>query len=379
MDTAKLMSAVALGDVALTRQAVGDLLQTDTPLPKLFLQAIYDALECEDWSKVSAYFGKQAFFAPDGTFLLIGNYTTRREGQESTKLSALYGERLNIAPVPNVETHLMDLFGEIRQVVPTVIPIKMHAAAGGLADDTGSEAFIVPDGWGFPNAEAGPALNNMPEQRRRFLQGGRAAIRAVFERETAELLLAPYKTQEKAFATIQTEYQVHDAGHASGMGIHAKIHHNLLTSPLYRAVEEWRSDGVAFEILSRALPTEQAAMVVASNLNVRFGIDALRSGQLADTDINATMLTLSRLVWSGEMDVSKNGKLTLAEPTPRGLLKAVELMQADAVALTRRELHLSKPEDLWHLFGTIPVDPLAVALFKGLVQHPCSRLKTGLR
>jgi hypothetical protein len=162
MDTAKLMSAVALGDVALTRQAVGDLLRTDTPLPKLFLQAIYDALECEDWSKVSAYFGKQTFFAPDGTFLLIGNYTTRREGQESTKLSALYGERLNIAPVPNVETHLMDLFGEIRQVVPTVIPIKMHAAAGGLADDTGSEAFIVPDGWGFPNAEAGPALNNMP-------------------------------------------------------------------------------------------------------------------------------------------------------------------------------------------------------------------------
>ena len=357
-----------------TNQQIASLSACAAFFPRPFVASLQEALRTNNRASVSDLFAEHQFLNPDGTFLLMGDYTTRRGGLEHTERSVIYGRVLPVSPLPDLRLHLETIFGEVRQEVPIILPIEVFAASGGLADDGTSEAFIVPDGWGFPSSERGPALNNMPEQRRRFLQAGRAAIRAIFEPETAELLLTPYKTKAQAFQTIQTEYQVHDAGHASGLGIGEKVRRNLLTSPFYRAVEEWRSDGVAFELLSRSLPEEEAAMVIASNFNTRFGIDALRAGQLSDTDINATMLTLSRLIWGGEWSVSNAGKLQLADPTPRGLLRSVELMQADAIALTRKELRLQKPEDLWHLFGTVPMDALAVALFQATVTRPTHHL-----
>jgi hypothetical protein len=340
-------------------------------LPTQYLAATAEALETGDWSALTAPFRESRFVGNDGRFLILGPYTVRRSGCDFMLLSALYGSVIPHPPITGVEGAVTTLFGKLRQAIPVVLPVRIYGAAGAFGTEAG-EAFIVPDGWAFSDGGDGPALNDMGEQRRRFCDAGRSCIRTLFEPDSAGLLLAPFEDEETAIQIQHREYQLHDAAHACGIGLKVKLADNLLTSPWYRAVEEWRADGVAFAIAERLFSPEEVSRLVASNLCVRLGVDAHRAGGVErDTDSNATLLTFSCLLAGGMLEIAPGGRLALTDPTPRGLVQAVELLRAEAVALTRRELKLTCPQGIWQLYGSIPLHSAACMLFKSYVLQPC--------
>src|SRR5260370_1361889 len=106
------------------------------------------------------------------------------------------------------------------------------------------------------------------------------AIRTIFDEASSALLLSAYIPQRMLAARLNAEYSFHETGHASGIGLNHKLGARVLNSPFYGAVEEWRADGVAFEVARRSLPVASAGALVASNLITRFGIDAHRKGAL---------------------------------------------------------------------------------------------------
>ena len=348
-------------------------------LPMPFIDCLARAIETGDWATVAASFVPRQFFGPQGHFLLTAPYTVRRDGGTQTRMSALYGQVLPLPGLPDLSILIRSLFGEMRQPVPVILPVTVLAGAG-LFRNSSREAFIVPDGWAFPDSERGPSLNDMTEQRRRFLIAGEHCIRAIFEPESAELLLRPMREDREAMSIQHHEYSAHEAGHAAGIGLEVKLQRDLLTNGWMRAVEEWRSDGVAFELLSHFLPEADVARIICSNFLTRFGMDAHRQGGLeADTDVNATLLTFCCLLESGAIRIGGSGRLAFNHPSLTGLVQGVEMMRSEAVTLTRRELLLSRPEGLWGLYGSVPVSPAAVLLFRHLVVRPCQGFFTDLQ
>lgn len=336
-----------------------------------FLNNTATALETGDWSLLTQGFHKREFLRADGTFLLVGPYTVRRVGGETTVLSALFGQVIPHDCPPFDETALL-IFGELRQAVPKVIPITVQAGAGQFGHAQASEAFIVPDGWAFSQSD-GPALNNMDEQRRRFSEPLTACINSIFDSATASLLLDPLRNPKTGIQIQHREFQVHDAGHATGIGLKAKLSQGLLSNTWYRAVEEWRSDGVANEIASRCFSQEDFADIIASNFCIRFGVDAHRSGGIErDFDADTCLLTFTFLLKSGMIAIGANGHLRLTNPTKRGLIDATALMRASAVALTRKELQMEHPQAIAYLFGSFcSIDDATRLLFMRSVIDPC--------
>jgi hypothetical protein len=368
----KVIEAVAQNNLQAAAKSLNALARTSTHgLPSRFLAETTTAIESGNWSSLGHLFRDRQFIGDRGRFLLVGFYTARRLGKNITALSAIYGQVIPHPPLVHEPDIAHALFGELRQPIPVVLPVRVFASAGLIGDESG-EAFVVPDGWSFLGSAEGPALNDMGEQRRRFLQSGQRCICSIFEPESAEILLGALAEEEAGILTQHREYQLHDVAHACGIGLKTKLADDLLTSPWYRAVEEWRADGVAFEIAARLLPEREAAMLVSSNFCVRFGVDAHRTGSVErDTDVNASLLTFSCLLENGSIEIGPSGHLAFVNATPRGLVQAVELMRAETVALTRKELKLSCPQGIWQLYGSIPLHRAASVLFKGHVVTPC--------
>ncbi len=87
------------------------------------------------------------------------------------------------------------------------------------------------------------------------------------------LLLEPLAA-ERGVMESTIARTIHDAGHAAGLGLRRKVNDNLIPGYWYRGVEEWRADGIGFEIGTRLLDATAAADDVASNFVVRFGLSA---------------------------------------------------------------------------------------------------------
>jgi len=255
--------------------------------------------------------------------------------------------------------------------LPRVLPVRRYASIGTLAGEAG-EAFVVPNEWGWPDSADGPALNDMREQRRRFQAAGRECIRRIFTEPGASLLLNAIEGEDAGIEVQQREYAMHDIGHASGIGLRRKLADGLLSTFWMRSVEEWRADGVAFELAARTGSQEAAGKLVAANLCVRLGIDAQRGGGIErDTDVNVSLLTFDRLLKAGAIRIVGR-RLAFEESTWAGLARAVEVMRTDAVHLTREELRCEHLLGLHRLYGGLEVQPATLELFRGLVVDVCS-------
>ncbi|MEA5603822.1 DUF6014 family protein [Nostoc sp. UHCC 0252] len=341
-------------------------------LPQAWLSKTADALENNDWSILSEDFINMNFIGKNGYFLIIAPYQINRKSQPHVVLSAVYGKiHDNQEPsIEQLENLIREKFGQLNQPIPINLSFTEIASCGNVTGETG-EAFIVPNGWSFFNSVHGPALNNAKEQQRRFLGSSYECIQKVFEYETASLLLGPLEDEINSERYRHVDTQVHEAGHASGLGFHFKVKHNVFQNYSYGGVEEWRSDSLGFEYAACTLPAQEAGKLVAVNFCIRFGLDAHRLGGLEkDVDVHAGLLSLEHLFQNDAIYITKNGQLALRNLSYPGLLQAVELHRAQALCLTRRELNLTSPTGLFSLYK-IDVHPSIQSIFQGLVIERC--------
>jgi hypothetical protein len=344
-----------------------------------WLDATVGSLRSQRFDQLSPLFIDRRFIGPRGHVLIVGPYTQVRGGVQTTCLSALLGVVCDYKNLHGLAAEVQKVQGDsLRQPFQPVIATRFLAACGNLGGEQG-EAFVVPDGWGWQGSAFGPALNDMTEQRRRFELGGRRCVEQIFDAETAALILAPIDRPRVGDLIRHRSYDVHDVGHVSGLGYVNKLEQGLLPNYWYRAVEEWRADGVAFEVAARILGEIDASNDLAANLSIRFGMDAHRLGGVdGDVDVCCTLLMLDRMLTSGTMKV-RNGRLTLADPTPRGLVRALASDRADTIELTRRELALAHPMGLLRLYGSVSYAAESESVLEEMVRAPCRAIFTDLR
>jgi hypothetical protein len=357
-----------------------DALSNDPRYPVPWIKANVKGLLTGDYSGLTTPFCEMQFVGPQGHLALAGPYTVLREARSDEKLSGLVGRCLAPPDLPLIEGHIERLFGPLRQAIPRVVPVEVEKSWGHLSGESG-EAFIVPSAWGWMRLGklVGPPLNNMTEQRRRWENAGFECVERIFDAVSAKLLLLPVLDRAQGIAVQSREYQLHDCGHAAGLGLDYKLERNFLSMPMMAGIEEWRADGVDFELATQVLPPEQAYEVVASNMVTRFGLDAHRGGGLdRDYDVTVVVLTLDRLLKSRAVRL-RDGRLSFADPTPRGLLRAIELHRVEAVQLTRDELALEHHAGLPRLYGAVTPSPAAEEIFQAHVVEPCRGLFPRLR
>jgi hypothetical protein len=349
--------------------------------PTSFLRATNAGLTSDDWSLWADEYREMNFLTEDHEFLLAAPYSAMRQGVKTVRLSALIGKVMEHDPIDigAAKSVLLGLFGTtgVQQPLTRVLPVSVRASAGLLAREEG-EAFVVPNGWPIEDGD-GPALNNMIEQRRRF-ETAKRCVEKIFEPEAAELLLGPLSEFDQYVQVLSDEYQLHDFGHASGIGLMRMLKADVLRTPFLGGIEEWRADGVAFEIGQKVLPLERLERVFASNLITRFGLDAQRQGGLIDTDVNAALFTFTCLLDTGAITTGRHNQLRFTRSSLRDLLNAgaTEFLRSEAIRLTRAEMAYDDPRSIWRLKG---VDPSRAAetLFREHIVEPCLGAFTNLR
>ena len=381
------MTKINVDEQELTKQIIQDIEQNEiarsvtklrqqavnsSELPQAWLSKTADALENNDWSILSEDFINMNFIGKNGYFLIVAPYQINRKSRHNVVLSAIYGKiHSNQEPsIEQLENLIWGKFGQLNQPIAINLSFTEIASCGNIKGESG-EAFIVPNGWSFPNSVCGPALNNAKEQRRRFLGSSYECIQKVFEYETASLLLGPLEDEINSERYRHVDTQVHEAGHASGLGFDIKVKHNLFQNYSYAGVEEWRSDSLGFEFAACTLPAQEAGKLVAVNFCIRFGLDAHRLGGLEkDTDVYASLISLEHLFQNDAVYVTKNGQLALRNLSYPGLLQAVELHRAQALSLTRRELNLKSLTGIFYLYK-VDIHPSTQSIFEALVMERC--------
>lgn len=368
--------ALSLKEVLVTFEA----LSNDPRYPASWIKANIQALLTGDYSALTLPFCQMQFVSPEGYFAMAGPYTVLRKARSDEKLSGLVGHVLPPPDLPPLEDHIERLIGPLRQAIPRLVPIEVSQSWGHLSGESG-EAFVVPSAWAWMvlGTHVGPALNNMSEQRRRWENAGFDCIERIFDLESARLLLSPVRDRAHGIAVQSCEYQLHDCGHAAGLGLDYKLEKGFLPNHWMQGIEEWRADGIDFELAAAALTPEQAYSVVASNFVTRFGLDAHRGGGYdRDYDVVVVVLLLDRLLKSGALRL-RNGQLSFTDPTPRGLLRAVELQRTETLQLTRAELSLEHHSGLARLYSAISASPATEEIYNAYVVAPCKGLYPELR
>jgi hypothetical protein len=191
-----------------------------------------------------------------------------------------------------------------------------------------------------------------------------------------------YRTPDEQMAVQHVEYQFHEAGHAAGVGLTRKFNDQLMPSWWHGAVEEWRSDGVAFEIAGRMIGEERTGRLIASNFCTRFGVDAHRRGGAdVDRDVAASLLTLDSALRPGGLQLV-NGQLALRDVSYQGLFRATEWHRKHAVGLTRDEMAPDDgvPDDgIPEKYRAIQIEPRSREVFDTLVREMCEGVYRELR
>ncbi|BAZ70573.1 McnG protein (plasmid) [Fischerella sp. NIES-4106] len=370
--TKQIVQHIEQNEITIAIKKLRQQAKNSCELPPDWLLNTADALENNDWSLLSEDFINRDFIGKNGYFLIIAPYQINRQCKPKMTLSAIYGKMHdNQEPsIEQLENLSREKFGTLGQPIPINLSFTEIASCGSVSGENG-EAFIVPNGWPFPNSVCGPALNNAKEQRRRFLGSSRECIQKVFEYETANLLLAPLEDEINNERYRHIDTQVHEAGHASGLGFDFKVKQNLFQNYAYAGVEEWRADSLGFEFAASILPPQEAGKLVAVNFCIRFGLDAHRLGGIEkDTDVYASLISLEHLFQNDAIYITKNSQLALRNLSYPGLLQSVELHRAQALCLTRRELSLKSPTGIFYLYK-IDIHPSTQSIFQGLVMERC--------
>ena len=373
--TKQIVQDIGRNEIAIAVKKLRQQAKNSCELPPTWLLNTADALENNDWSILSAGFINMDFIGKNGYFLIIAPYQINRQSQANVTLSALYGKiHDNQEPsIEQLENLVRAKFGTLGQPIPINLSFTEIASWGNVSGESG-EAFVVPHRWCFPNSVCGPALNNAKEQRRRFLGSSHECIRKIFEYETANLLLCPLEDEINGERYRHLDTQVHEAGHASGLGFNFKLKHKIFRNYTNSGVEEWRSDSLGFEFAACTLPAQEAGKLVAVNFCIRFGLDAHRLGGIEkDVDVYASLISLEYLFQNDAIYITKNSQLALRNLSYPGLLQAVELHRAQALSLTRRELNLKSPTGLLSLYK-VDIHPSTQSIFQGLIMEPCQRI-----
>jgi len=373
--TKQIVQDIGRNEIAIAVKKLRQQAKNSCELPPTWLLNTADALENNDWSILSAGFINMDFIGKNGYFLIIAPYQINRQSQTNVTLSALYGKiHDNQEPsIEQLENLVRAKFGTLGQPIPINLSFTEIASWGNVSGESG-EAFVVPHRWCFPNSVCGPALNNAKEQRRRFLGSSHECIQKIFEYETANLLLGPLEDEINGERYRHLDTQVHETGHASGLGFNFKLKHKLFRNYTNSGVEEWRSDSLGFEFAACTLPAQEAGKLVAVNFCIRFGLDAHRLGGIEkDVDVYASLISLEYLFQNDAIYITKNSQLALRNLSYPGLLQAVELHRAQALSLTRRELNLKSPTGLLSLYK-VDIHPSTQSIFQGLIMERCQRI-----
>jgi hypothetical protein len=373
--TKQIVQDIGRNEIAIAVKKLRQQAKNSCELPPTWLLNTADALENNDWSILSAGFINMDFIGKNGYFLIIAPYQINRQSQTNVTLSALYGKiHDNQEPsIEQLENLVRAKFGTLGQPIPINLSFTEIASWGNVSGESG-EAFVVPHRWCFPNSVCGPALNNAKEQRRRFLGSSHECIQKIFEYETANLLLGPLEDEINGERYRHLDTQVHEAGHASGLGFNFKLKHKIFRNYTNSGVEEWRSDSLGFEFAACTLPAQEAGKLVAVNFCIRFGLDAHRLGGIEkDVDVYASLISLEYLFQNDAIYITKNSQLALRNLSYPGLLQAVELHRAQALSLTRRELNLKSPTGLLSLYK-VDIHPSTQSIFQGLIMERCQRI-----
>ncbi|MGO8994221.1 MAG: DUF6014 family protein [Polyangiaceae bacterium] len=373
------LSALERGAIAEATAALGRLLAANTRLfPRSWLERTIAALGQNAWGGLSEPFASSEFVGPGGHFLIVAPYAVMRQARTTVDIMAIVGRLIPFAApsIAELEAACRERFGALNQKMTPVLAYE-RLASRGLTGHSAGEAFLVPDRWGIPNSAAGPAINDLTEQRRRFAEHGARCLRRIWDEETAEFLIAPLISRESD-ANRSLEYQIHDAGHAAGMGFGRKVTEELLPTFWNCGVEEWRADGVAFDFAASCLDRATVARIIKVNIAVRLALDAHRNGGLdRDADVCASLLTLDRLLESGLVTI-RGGRLAFRNCSDDSLFLATEPHREDAIRLTRDELLLEHGTGLLRLHGSIRVGRASERIFRGLVVEPCAEVYSDL-
>jgi hypothetical protein len=340
--------------------------------PQSWIQITEYALKTGDWAALSESFIRKEFIGTDGYFFILAPHKLSREKGEVVKLSAFLGKVLPIdsMSIKQVEEQALNVFGKLLQPIAELIPCICLCSCERFSRKD-SEAFIVPESWEIPGSIEGPILNNMTLHRRRFYKIVKHNITRIFETETANLLLGSLVDQAIGLQRQHIEYQYHDAGHATGLGIKRKVQENLLPTYWCGAIEEWRADSVEFDLALRTLPIEEVGKLIAANFCLRFGIDAERwGGSDFDTHATSSLITLEYLFRTGDLYI-KQGQLALRNPNYQSLANAIEMQRVEAVCLTKEELSLEHLTGIFGLYQSIKVHKSTKEIFREFVTLPC--------
>lgn len=368
----QVITAIGQNNLVVAAQVLHALAE-DHGFPVPWLRSTACALQIGEWSRLCEGYLNQDFVGPDGQFLIVGPYRVLRGGEASVRMSAVWGQVIPLGHplLGEMGTLLQEVFGTLKQPVARVLPIHIHACAGNIGGPEG-EPFVVPQ-WAFAD-NCGPVLNDLKAQRRRHGSITRV-IQHLCTPETAKLILGALEDEQAGTLVQHVDYTLHEAGHASGLGLEFKSRHGLLPGYWYAAVEEARSDGVGLELVARSLmrgslSETQAGKLAAANLCIRLGADGLREGGTdRDHDVNTAILIFDRLLESGHFYLNNRFELGLREPSYANLFRATEPLRAEALTLTRKELALKHPDGLLHLYGSVQIPQASRVLFEALMDR----------
>lgn len=353
----------------------------DERFPKAWMHNEFYAINTKDFKTLLDRFDSQEFLGSNGDFLIVCPYSCPHRGEIYTKFSAILGKRVNIKhqALEGLDDLIRETFSYLAEPIPEVISFYKIDGCGHFEKNTGLP-FIPPNGWAALN-NSGPVLNDVEAQRARYSFYTKITIPQIFDADTAELILDVLRDETTGILIQQLEYQFHEAGHASGLGLLFKLQNNLLHNYWIGSVEDWRADGVELELIARKsyrneISEDEAGKVAAAYLGIKLGADAFRlGGSDKDHDVNAAILTLDRLLESGLLKLNSNGQMGLRDPSYRSLFRAFEPHRREALCLTHKELALDDPSGLIHLYSSIRVPQATRVLFNSFLLRCKSLLK----
>lgn len=320
----------------------------------------------DDWSSVGERFASGKFVHESGYFLLIGPYSRRRDGFRETMLSGLHGVVTLDIDIQHVRPSILDVFGSTGEEFAQVLGFRLFTSFGLIGGEDG-EAFLVPTSWRFPDALEGPALNDLTEQTVRLRQAVNG-IRRLFDKSTLEVLL-PLVLDPITSASIRNlEYQYHDAGHSTGIGIKQKMKRGWFRSPRNCGIEEWRSDGVMFYLGSKTLNKHEYCQLIAANLILRFGIDSQRKGGVErDPDVFCTALLIDDLLSANGIYVDEDGKIGLNINSSEDIPNLVDAMVQRTMSYTRKEY--SENAALEAIYEPLKASKKSISMLNNVVRR----------
>jgi hypothetical protein len=349
-------------------------------LSQIFLKKLSQAILKQDWNSLHTHFINKDFISDSGYLIWIAPYSIKREGHNRKMLTGLFARTLSVI-TPN-DLKLSKYLGRLQKntEIPNEIICVESLATFGFTGSESGEAFLVPNGWDSVASEFGSAINDLRQQRERFLKLGQKVIQKIFEPNSAKFLLEWSKSKNLAYQVQSFEYQFHEYGHFTGISLKEKINKNLLICPWFAAVEEWRADGVAFDLTRRCLSEADAANVICANLCLRFGIDAQRAGGIEnDTDANSCLILFDRMLKQGSIQITNEHQLRLNINSVEDILDCISSTSADTISITQEESQLQDHRAIWNLYGGVQVSPISRNLFELYVRTPCQQFENNLR